>query len=186
MRSFAFLLLELPLLCEALRNLDRCEALIFTNGVLMSSVSSPTCLRQGVDSLVAEASQEDTLVAAVGPALPLDKDLVPCVRFSEESVPSFTAFNRARASLSLVPDGFGGSDGFGSQPKGTQREPRAAWTVAFVTTFAECDAALRAGMRTIALPAEEGGYVADDLEGVADACLDDLAELNGIDDLSTP
>ena len=42
-------------------------------------------------------------------------------------------------------------------------------------------------MRTLALPAEEGGWIDEDLEGVADACLDDLSELaNGLDDLTTP
>jgi hypothetical protein len=123
----------------------------------------------------------------------------------------FAAFQQARSTLSLVvsavlgrprslvkriirlwrysrvpqPDGFGGSDGFGTQPGGGEREPRAAWTVAFVTTFAECDAALRAGLRTVALPIEEDGYVDESLEGVADVCVDDLSEVS-LDDLSTP
>ena len=41
-------------------------------------------------------------------------------------------------------------------------------------------------MRTLALPADEGGWIDEALEGVADACLDDLSELGGLDDLSTP
>jgi len=53
--------------------------------------------------------------------------------------------------------------------------------------MAECDGAMRAGMRTVALPTEQDGWIDETLEGVADACLDDLSELaGGVDDLSTP
>lgn len=178
-------------IANALRNVDRCEALILTNSMLAAPCSSR--LRNGLLPLIEDAAKEDTLVAVIGPALPGCDKLLPslvrrfdCPGHQGSWMEMFEAFTRARTSLNTVADGFGGSDGFGSQPSAGEREPRAAWTVAFVTTYTECEAALRAGLRTVALPADENGYIDDSLEGVADAILDDLDELSGIDDLSTP
>jgi len=171
----AFLLLTTA--AAALRNVDRCEALLFSNGALCAG----STLRSGVQPLLDSAVADATLLAAIGPALPIDPPQLRRFQGGDDGASLFSAWSRTRASLRLMPDGFGGSDGFGSQPGGTEREPRAAWCVAVVTTFDECDAALRAGMRTLGLPAEDGGYVDEALEGVADACLDDLSELSGIE-----
>ena len=179
-------LLLAPALAAALRNIDRCEAIFLTNSACTASSNK---WRAGVPDLLKQAVAQETLTAAIGPAVdgltsPIGSALE---RYGDNDESFFEAFSLARTSTSLRPDGFGGSDGFGSQPRATEREPRAAWCVAFVTTFAECDGALRCGMRTLALPAEEGGWIDEDLEGVADACLDDLSELaNGLDDLTTP
>jgi hypothetical protein len=66
------------------------------------------------------------------------------------------------------------------------RPPEPQWCVAFVTSRAACEGAQRAGMRAVGLPPEDGELVDPELEGVADACLDDLSELVSLDDLSTP
>ena len=50
---------------RALRNVDRCEALFFTNAVLASG-SDAMALRSGVGALVDDARAQSALVAAVG------------------------------------------------------------------------------------------------------------------------
>ena len=155
-----------------LRNVDRCEALFFTTSALISSAEDGSLtLRNGCRGLFDEAVEQDTLVAFVGSSLPADIDdgntLSAFSRFdvedSQDPVAQFAAMTKARTSQLLAPDGFGGSDGFGQAPGAQQREPSPQWCVAFVTTLAECDGAMRAGMRAIALPSDEGWGVAPEV-----------------------
>ena len=62
--------------------------------------------------------------------------------------------------------------------------------VVFCTELDECLAGRGAGMRTVGLPPEEGDWVSEDLEGMADACLDEIGDSGplalSIHDLTTP
>jgi len=100
-------------------------------------------------------------------------------------VPLTTAFlTELRESVACAADGFGGSDGFGVVKSNVERAPEACRSVVLVVDRAECDAARAAGMRAVALP-DATGWVDEDLEGVADAIVDDPETLR-LDDLTTP
>ena len=147
----------------ALRNVDRCEALIFTPAALISSESK--LLRNGCARLLGDAAQQSTLIACVGPALPAVEGLPTSLNVVEVPANSGTldywaALCDARTSMLLTPDGFGGSDGFGRAPSAQERDPLPERCVVLVTTLAECDGALRAGMRAIGIP-EDDGYSVD-------------------------
>ena len=154
-------------------------------------------MRSGCEQLLADCAAQGTLTACIGPEPPpadlagIPAALLPFphvpVLDPEDPISYFQALSKARLACSLTPDGFGGSDGFGARPNGAEREPLPQYCVVLVTTLSECDGALRAGMRTVGLPGDEGEWLADELEGIADACLDDLADIpDGLDELSTP
>jgi hypothetical protein len=174
--------------CVMLRNVDRCEALLIIGGALVTEPSSSN-LRSGVTELIELATEEGTHVCHLGEAGMVPK--MPAGLVNHDSLPSpvpaaAAALTHLRTSLLLTPDAFGGSDGFGSSSAvQVDREPSAPYVVCIVTNFDDCDAALRAGMRCVALPAIEGGYVDEELEGVADVCLDELDGLT-LDDFTTP
>ena len=164
-----------------LRNFDRCELVIFTRDAALHV--STGAVRSGVRRLISEAKEDGTLVALLEPAdRPIDTDdplraLLDCWRLSgsEPQVAEVTALRRALCVDS--PDGFGGSDGFGRAPGSAfGREPDAPRCVAIVTSLQETVAAIGAGMRTVGIPRIEGDWVDEALDGVADACLDELGE----------
>lgn len=129
----------------------------------------------------AEAAEQSTLVAILEPdARPLsDASLTNAVRWQlDASEPTVAELSALRHSLDVVsPDGFGGSDGFGQAPGlAYGREPIACRCVVLVTTLQETAAAIGAGMRTVALPRIEGDWIDEDLDGIADVCLDALGE----------
>ena len=189
-----------------LRNIDSCEALIFTVEALFTADGE---LRSGCRALMDDAAQQGTLLSCIGkpPAYAALTDIrffdVPSTSSSSQArdqvddnndallgpiLAHFHAFSTAREAVTLTPEGFGGSDGFGQRPTSDTmaRPPEPQWCVAFVTCRDACEGAQRAGMRAVGLPPEDGEAVVDELEGVADACLDDLSELVGLDDLATP
>mmetsp|Transcript_4974 Transcript_4974/g.10979 ORF Transcript_4974/g.10979 Transcript_4974/m.10979 type:complete len:220 (-) Transcript_4974:206-865(-) len=162
-----------------IRNIDRVEALIWTCAAL-SAPGFPTRLAQ-------EAIEQSTplaLVANGGCMPPADSCWAGAVKWEYTPPLSCRQLSMLRRSLALVPDGFGGSDGFGRAPSADSREPLPERCVVLVTALAECEAARAAGMRAVALP-DSSGYVAEELEGIADACVDSLDDL-WLDDLSTP
>ena len=183
-----------------LRNIDACEALIFTrSAALQSGTALP---RRGVERLILEAKKSSTLVAVLEP-----KDQPICSRSPLRALlengghlwqldatdPCAADLSRLRDSLNVeAPDGFGGSDGFGQAPgMAFGREPIAARCVVLVTTLSETAAALGAGMRAVAIPPHDGGWIDEALDGVADVCLDAMGEESDasalrVDDLSTP
>lgn len=178
-----------------LRNVDSCEALIFT----LDSALEAGEFRPGVARLFREAQEEGTLLAVLEPAdRPIrarEAELLATatcwkLRSSDPSVVELTELRRALNVES--PGGFGGSDGFGQAPGAAfGRSPNAAWCVVLVTNLREAEAALGAGMRTIGLPRVEGDWVDEQLEGVADGIVDALGEGDDalalrLCDLSTP
>ncbi|KAL1507075.1 hypothetical protein AB1Y20_007936 [Prymnesium parvum] len=181
-----------------LRNIDACEALIFTRDAALDASGA---LRRGAARLFADARAQSTLLAVLEPPdrpVPDDSPLrrllgaAPLLRLSSSAVHT-SELTALRRQLNVeAPEGFGGSDGFGRAPgMAYGREPLAARCVVLVTTLQETAAARGAGMRAVALPREEGGCVDEELDGVADACLDTLGEeaevcALRVDDLSTP
>ena len=93
-----------------LRNVDRCELLLVT-----ASAASEICA-DGC-ALLAEADADGTLT------------VVDDGEGSEELPSPLTAraLSSLRRSLSLAPDGFGGSDGFGQAPTQVGVASRSAW-----------------------------------------------------------
>ena len=182
-----------------LRNIDRCEAVVFTRDVVLGAVSGE--LRPGAVRLISEAKEQGALIAILEPASrPLAADSpvhellagAPCWALQEDD-PTIVEVNSLREALDVErPDGFGGSDGFGQAPGAAHgREPIAARCVVLVTTLRETVAALGAGMRAVAIPRVEGDWVDEALDGVADVCLDALGDDSDalalrLDDLSTP
>ena len=170
-----------------LRNIDQCEAIILSRDVVDHA---------GIARLKAEALEQGALVAFLEPpGRPVEdaamRDGALCWPLSS-SEPTIAEMSALRQRLHVdAPNGFGGSDGFGRRPGGLGREPIAAYCVVLVTTLQQVAAALGAGMRTVALPRDEGGRVAAELEGVADVCLDLVGEESAalalrVVDLSTP
>jgi rhodanese-related sulfurtransferase len=170
-----------------LRNIDQCEAIILSRDVVDHA---------GIARLKAEALEQGALVAFLEPpGRPVEdaamRDGALCWPLSS-SEPTIAEMSALRLRLHVdAPNGFGGSDGFGRRPGGLGREPIAAYCVVLVTTLQQVAAALGAGMRTVALPRDEGGQVAAALEGVADVCLDLVGEESAalalrVADLSTP
>lgn len=165
-----------------IRNIDRLELLVWTASALLSAPPG---------RLLVEAREQGTLAvaladSALGGAEAAAGDLF---RYVTPPPLSCTQLSALRRSLLISPEGFGGSDGFGEQQAANlghaHRPPLASRCVVLVTCPGECTAARSAGMRAVAIPSEAGGYVDEDLEGVADACIDSLDEL-WLDDLSTP
>lgn len=161
-----------------LRNIDRCELLLWSPGALRASPPDQAA------ALIEEALAQDTLVAVVGPG-PATLDGFAALHRFPDAQPSVPALTAIRHGLALAPDGFGGSDGFGAGPPPAQRAPEAAYCVCLLTEPSFCDAAIGAGMRAVALPDSASGYVDEALEGVADAVVDEVGELSVLD-LSTP
>ena len=170
-----------------LRNIDQCEAIILSRDVVDHA---------GIARLKVEALEQGALVAFLEPpGRPVEdaamRDGALCWPLSS-SEPTIAEMSALRQRLHVdAPNGFGGSDGFGRRPGGLGREPIAAYCVVLVTTLQQVAAALGAGMRTVALPRDEGGRVAAELEGVADVCLDLVGEESAalalrVVDLSTP
>ena len=182
-----------------LRNIDDCEALIFTRDGAIDVASG--AMRIGVPRLMSEAQEEGVLVALLEPAGELaalsqetNNLLADVTVYPLRSLePGIVELSDLRKALNVEqPDGFGGSDGFGKAPgMAFGREPIAARCVVFVTTLPETAAAIGAGMRAIALPPTDGEWVDEAVEGFADACLDGLGDdadalALRLDDLSTP
>lgn len=181
-----------------LRNVDRCEALIFTTPTLLTASGE---LRVGCSSILVDARAQSTQLSVIG-TLPSKVDpaaseipsfaIPPMDGEDDEELGAvlayFAAFCAARESSLLTPDGFGGSDGFGQRPTSDAmaRPPEPQWCVALVSDPQACEGALRAGMRVIGLPPDDDQAVDPALEGVADVCLDTLTDIQSLDDLSTP
>ena len=170
-----------------LRNIDSCEAVILTLDVAMDAATGHT--RRGVERLIGECKKEGALVALLVPgdgASPSPSDDVlrtmaahgtMCWPF-KGTEPQTSELSELRRALKVEePEGFGGSDGFGQAPgMAYGREPIAARCVVLVTSLAETAAAIGAGMRAVGLPATEGDWVDEALDGVADVCLDAVGE----------
>ncbi len=178
-----------------LRNIDSCEAIIFTRDAAVDRASGS--LRAGVARLIDEAREQGTLVAVLKPS---DRDRADASKLADcfhwplrEQEPSIVELNELRVALNVEnPEGFGGSDGFGQAPGAAYgREPIAAYCVVLVTTLTETIAAMGAGMRSIAIPALEGDWVDEELDGIADICLDGIGGDSDplalrVGDMSTP
>jgi len=167
-----------------LRNVDRCELLIVTDASL-------ACSSAGSLLLLPEAVEQGTCVAFLGfsgSATPETGSAFVGRRTAIRCTPSGRlsplVLSDLRRSFQIDPEGFGGSDGFGRAPTQASRAPLASRTVVLVARLVECLNARAAGMRAVAVPAHDG-YVAPELEGVADAVVDRLDELR-LDDLATP
>ena len=182
-----------------LRNFDSVEAIIFTRDSALDVSSG--AIRSGASRIIAEAHEAGTLVAVLDPSdrpiddsSPLRQHLAgaPCWPLGG-SEPTIIEVSNLRKALNVDrPDGFGGSDGFGQAPgMAYGREPIASRCVVLVTTLQETAAALGAGMRAVAIPVVEGDWIDEELDGVADTCLDALGEEDDnlalrVADLSTP
>lgn len=189
MNAATLLVLLLLGSCEALRNVDRCELMLWSASALVGSPSAANELRTGCARLIDEAIAQQTLVGSFGGDVSEPVRAVLPPRFGVlHTGGTVTAPDliQLRRSLDVTPDGFGGSDGFGSRPQEVERAPLPPYCVCFVTTPAECDAVRRAGMRAVALPSDEGYAVDEELDGFADVCLDALDQFVCADDFSTP
>ena len=138
-----------------LRNIDRCEALIFTTS---SAVDQPTSrLRRGVSRLLAEASDDGALVALLEPPGSPEHEPLPGAvtwptRAAEPTVAELTSL---RESMHIAaPAGFAGAPG-----AAWGCEPVAARCVVLVTSLGATAAALGAGMRAVGVPPEEEGWL---------------------------
>eukprot|EP00308_Calcidiscus_leptoporus_P012480 CAMPEP_0119387322 /NCGR_PEP_ID=MMETSP1334-20130426/100134_1 /TAXON_ID=127549 /ORGANISM="Calcidiscus leptoporus, Strain RCC1130" /LENGTH=419 /DNA_ID=CAMNT_0007409025 /DNA_START=50 /DNA_END=1306 /DNA_ORIENTATION=- len=192
--------LQLPTACITerlvmLRNIDSCEALVFTAGAALDGLSGE--LRAGVGRLIAEAKEQGTLLALLEPAdceAAVATALDEVVRWPlRKQAPAVSELSNLRKALNVEsPEGFGGSDGFGQKPGlAYGREPIAARCVVIVTSLPEAVSALGAGMRAVGIPPVEGEWVDEALEGIADACIDALGDESDslalrVHDLSTP
>ena len=107
-----------------LRNIDRCEALIFTLGALFAGGSGGV-LRAGAERLIMEATSEGAMVVVLEPTPPLpwfDGSVYKQLEAAGArgvhrcplalQLPTTTELSMLRHSLDIVPDGYGGSDGF--------------------------------------------------------------------------
>ena len=107
-----------------LRNIDRCEALVFTLSALCAGGGSGA-LRTGAERLIAEATSEGTLVVVLEPNPPYPWFDGSAYKQLEEAgaqgvrqwpltnqLPTTAELTSLRCSLDIVPDGYGGSDGF--------------------------------------------------------------------------
>lgn len=168
-----------------LRNIDRCELLIATDSSLAWSAGAPAprLLHEAVEQGTCLAFLSHSSSTAAEPFSLLDAP-VAAVRHVCTGPLSPSAFSSVRRSFQITPDGFGGSDGFGRAPTQASRSPLASRTVVLVAELAECLCARAAGMRAVGVPGADG-HVQWDLEGVADAVVDDVHALF-LDDLSTP
>mmetsp|Transcript_5780 Transcript_5780/g.12731 ORF Transcript_5780/g.12731 Transcript_5780/m.12731 type:complete len:355 (-) Transcript_5780:197-1261(-) len=167
-----------------LRNYDACEALIFTEGALLT----PSRIDTLVDTAFKQGTAVVLLATVEGAAGKLLASLGDAAQyFALETTPSplsTPSLYNLISRLSVIPEGFGGSDGFGMSPPQAERPPLASRCIVFVTSLAECAAVRAAGMRAVALP-DSSGFVSSEVEGFADAIVNSLDEVE-LDDLSTP
>jgi hypothetical protein len=97
-------------------------------------------------------------------------------------------------TVSITPRGFGGSSGFGVQPRSTfDAHPTPTRTVVFVTTYHQCCAAIGAGMRCIYLDNNSNKTVNDETAAnLADGVVDSIGDADvdwhvvTLDGISTP
>ena len=174
-----------------LRNIDSCEALIFSRDAALDASSGE--LRSAVPRLVAEARDQGALLAVLEPsdrpidaASPVREQRVGCWPLASPEPQVSEISELRRALLVDSPEGFGGTDGFNQAPGlAFGREPLPERCVVLVTEMQEVIAALGAGMRAVAVPRTDEDYVDSALDGIADVCLDELEEVR-VEDLSTP
>eukprot|EP00978_Attheya_sp_CCMP212_P003221 scaffold6614_cov51-Attheya_sp.AAC.1 len=95
-------------------------------------------------------------------------------------------------TVSITPRGFGGSSGFGVQPRSTfEAHPTPTRTVVFVTTYHQCCAAIGAGMRCIYLDNNNAGND-ETAANLADGVVDSIGNADvdwhvvTLDGISTP
>jgi len=174
-----------------LRNIDSCEALIFSRDAAVDAESGE--LRSAVVRLISEARDQGALLAVLEPsdrpidaASPVREQKLGCWPLASAE-PQTSEISELRRALQVDnPAGFGGTDGFTQAPGlAFGREPLPERCVVLVTAMQEVVAALGAGMRAVAVPRTDDDYVDSALEGVADVCLDELEEVR-VEDLSTP
>ena len=181
-----------------LRNVDRPELLIFTSALVANDRGAPRLIGEALEAGTpvvflkgypgVEGGGFDAAADVLGPSS------VSVVDMTAEGVPRPPhpgMLSALRHSLSVMPDGFGGSGGFGTQRADPPRPPLAARCVCFDDTVTGCYAARAAGMRAVGVhPAF------DDVAGLEAACdvvfasIGDLdageAEVIYFDDLYTP
>lgn len=169
-----------------IRNRDRPELLIFVGrDVVLDASSGNVC--PGVSRLVSEARDATTpaLWLYDGDEKPLKnlQTVWPASTGEDESPPRPGALQKARESVTIEPDAFGGADGFGRGRAPATRPPLAARCVVVSATREGCAAGKAAGMRVVG--------VGEDLEDASDVAFYDLEGEYGswacdFDDLYTP
>lgn len=162
-----------------LRNIDGLELLL---------VAAP--LDAQVARLAEEALSEGAAVAIgdwLDGADTLAREL--CARQSPERVRLIghdVSFTQMRLALSIQPDGFGGSDGFGSKPGEQVRAPLPERSVVLAGEYAACIEAMESGMRSVGVVQPRWGPdEIREMDRLADVLLDDLEGVY-VTDLSTP
>uniref|UniRef100_A0A7S2HAM1 Uncharacterized protein n=1 Tax=Octactis speculum TaxID=3111310 RepID=A0A7S2HAM1_9STRA len=144
-----------------LRNVDRPELILFT--------SEKVAADRGVLRLVSEAIEEGTSIVflctqpgenhgsgfeKVLEGSPL-RDQIPIIKSEGHPPPPHPgALSALRKSLEIIPDGFGGSSGFGMRAGDPPRSPLAERCVVFDDSVEGCLAARAAGMRAVAIHQE--------------------------------
>jgi hypothetical protein len=162
-----------------IRNIDAMELLL---------IAAP--LDEQVTRLANEALSEGAAVA-VGAWLGGGNELAK--RLGAEQAPERVrlfgrevSFTQARLQLSVRPEGFGGSDGFGSKPRESDRPPLPARSVVLTDERHACVEAMESGMRSVGVvqPSWTNDVVSA-MDKVADVLLDEL-HTTSASDLSTP
>ena len=157
-----------------LRNQDRPELLLIIGQAAMDD-GRP---RAGLERLIKEARSASTPAVWLvdGESINLGCKTMPLT----EPLPSPRGLQIARESFEIIPDAFGGSDGFGRIQNTAPRAPLAARCVVFAADVDACAAGKAAGMRVVGL---------GQLDDYADVCFSDLDDPDwgcAFDDLYTP
>ena len=164
-----------------LRNQDRPELVLLVGS---EAVVSSGRVRPGLGRILEEARSAGTPAVWVVHEAPASVSIdAEVFLWPSQTLRSPGTLQRARESLEIAPDAYGGSDGFGRGRSPAKRCPLAARCVVLAASVDACCAGRAAGMRVVG--------VGDDpsLETAADvyfADLDDPDFYCSFDDLYTP
>lgn len=163
------------------RNIDFPEALVFyettddsTSTLLEDDGQTP---RSGLLDLLQECQDTSTPALLISRQTQLPSELAPFLqRFEENSpTPSPISLWECIHSLTIQPEGFGGSSGFGRKMADPERPPMPKHVVVFCSDLDVCRAARSVGMRVLCLQDND----------LADAIIDDFYNLY-LEDVATP
>lgn len=168
-----------------LRNRDRPELLVFVGQHVV--VDAQGVVQPGVARLVTEAADAETpsLWLVSGEASSTRPAGLVAVQWPEatEPLPCPSALQTLRQAITIIPDAFGGADGFGRGQAQAARSPLPARCIVLSADRDGCIAGRAAGMRVVG--------VGDGLDDAADVVFYDLDGEEGgfachFDDLYTP